>query len=80
MPIWLQAIFAITVLASLLFIVTGLVALVRTRGKLLRPWLLIAVGCLTLLNVYFLTAPTNETDLSEQADETKPIERNERPQ
>lgn len=60
MPIWLQAIFALTVLASLLFIVTGLVALVRTRGKLLRPWLLIAVGLITLLNVYFLTAPRPE--------------------
>lgn len=62
MPIWLQALFALTVLASLLFIVTGLFALVRTRGKLLRPWLLIAVGLVTLLNVYFLTAPRPVSD------------------
>lgn len=57
MPTWLQAVFALTVFASLIFIVTGLIALVKTRGKMLRPWLLVAVGVVTLVNVYFLTAP-----------------------
>ncbi|MEM7570443.1 MAG: hypothetical protein AAF337_11665 [Pseudomonadota bacterium] len=70
MPLWLQAIFAVTVIASLVFIVTGIASAIRTRGKLLRPWLLIAVGLLTLLNVYFLTAPkTSDTpaQMPEQA-------------
>lgn len=57
MPTWLQAVFALTVLGSLFFIVTGAIAIVKSRGKLLRPWLLLAVGIITLINVYLLTAP-----------------------
>lgn len=54
---WLQGIFAVVVLASLFFIVTGAIAIVKTRGSLLRPWLLLAVGLITLMNVYLITAP-----------------------
>jgi hypothetical protein len=54
---WLQGVFAIVVIASLFFIVTGAVAIVKTRGSLLRPWLLLAVGLITLMNVYLITAP-----------------------
>lgn len=57
MPVWLQAIFALTVLASLVFVVTGAIAVVKSRGRILRPWLLLAVGAITLMNVYLLTAP-----------------------
>ncbi|MEM6833884.1 MAG: hypothetical protein AAF562_09710 [Pseudomonadota bacterium] len=57
MPLWLQILFSITVLAALLFVVFGVIAAFKTRGKLLRPWLLIMVGVVTLVNVYLLTAP-----------------------
>jgi len=60
MPVWLQAVFAIVVLASLVFIITGVVAIFKSRGRILRPWLLLAVGVITLFNVYQLTAPLPE--------------------
>lgn len=61
MPAWLQAVFAITVLASLVFVVAGVVGVLKTRGKVLRPWLLCAVGLITMGNVYLLTAPVAPT-------------------
>ncbi|MEM6680982.1 MAG: hypothetical protein AAF607_01965 [Pseudomonadota bacterium] len=67
MPIWLQAVFSIAVLASLLFIITGSTAVIKSRGRLLRPWLLVAVGAITLFNVYQLTAPIPPKPDREQA-------------